>query len=241
MKVKLITSILIAGELWLGHGAAGEVIKLKTGRTFEGQIIEKTDEYVRIKSEDTIRKIDFSFLDKDCADQLRQMPTLMPAQPKILEDTASAPASGTKGNAAVPMTTGVPQTIPAGNPLFPEAEIFIQRLPRNYSGTFAWKGWTQQQELSIHIGTIETGANGMLTALGSGTYRIGALSENIKIKISIDPQTRSFEMWEFDSRKRCFVTDGSHKGELSPDLSEIKAVFNRPQTGQQGTLYLKAN
>ena len=66
----------------LALSASADSITLKSGRVFEGDIIEKTDGYIKIRTEDGVKKVPFKFIDPkknktiDSIDQITQEESL---------------------------------------------------------------------------------------------------------------------------------------------------------------------
>lgn len=72
---RLIFTILVAFIVVVP--VLAETITLKSGKVIEGEIVEKTDEYVKIDTGDQYMKIKFRMMDEGSVARLKLTPELM--------------------------------------------------------------------------------------------------------------------------------------------------------------------
>ena len=128
----------------------------------------------------------------------------------------------------------------AQNPGAVAAEFSADQLCRQFSGEFRWDGSKNVQEVSIKLKSVTAGADGILIAMGSGSYQSANDLNLIKVKWQINTANNDFEMWEFNTTAVDFTTDGSHKGKISAGFTVIDARWTTVSTGNTGTLHLEA-
>ena len=118
----------------------------------------------------------------------------------------------------------------------------LEKLPREYSGTFRWHGDESVQEVSISIRSASVDENDNIIAIGSGRYVSTRGPTNIEVKIEISWETLRLEMWELDPVDNTeFITSGSHIGRISEDFETITAVWTTEESGEQGELELSVH
>jgi hypothetical protein len=125
-----------------------------------------------------------------------------------------------------------------------EASV-VDRLPRAWCGVFRWDDDTREQYVTIAFARVSAGAEGRIMAEGSGLVRYTdeppAKAVPFRIRAIIEPATRRIELFEaLDVPRIDYVTDGSHVGDLAPDLRSMRTVWTTRGTGHRGTMELHA-
>lgn len=134
----------------------------------------------------------------------------------------------------------LPALAAAEPPAAATGQEFRERLPRAWCGTFRWDGSDIDQHVTIAFHRIERRADGMLEASGPGLVRSHRVVP-FDIRAVIDPATRRIEMFEsVDVPMSDYVTDGSHVGELAPDLHSMRLVWTTRGSGTRGAMELRA-
>lgn len=124
----------------------------------------------------------------------------------------------------------------------PAEDALENALPRNWSGTFHWRGSRRlPQRYAIEFACIEKRADGMIEATGPAQVRSGQVNK-IEVRAVIDPVTRAVEMFEIltPATGPGFTTDGSHRGMIASDLKRMRLVWTQNGSGAQGDLELTA-
>jgi hypothetical protein len=117
-------------------------------------------------------------------------------------------------------------------------------LPRRFKGAFKWEDRVSGSEVAVKF-TAVSAENGLVWAVGEGRHEEDYFRTGVKIELVIDPHSLAVEMWEQAPEgtrgNPKFTTAGSYRGEISPDLKTIRAVWTTTPTGRKGTLTLQAN
>lgn len=140
--------------------------------------------------------------------------------------------------AAVVVATSVIGSTPG-----PAAVDVKAALPRNYVGEFRWVDANIPQKVEVRINLVERSGPTRIEAIGCGRYRAADRVTDIGVRFLIDTESLAVEIWEFSpsgAGAPTFVTDGSHKGHLSPDLKTIEAEWVTTSDGRRGRLRLAA-
>jgi len=116
----------------------------------------------------------------------------------------------------------------------------IARLPRAFVGDFRWSGGGATQEIAIRFDMVRRLDAGHAEALGCGTYDAAGHVAAIRVRMLVTLVGLKVEIWESDPDRADFVTDGSHRGSLGPDLRTIEAEWTTASTGARGHLRLQA-
>ncbi len=120
---------------------------------------------------------------------------------------------------------------------------FAERLPRHWCGLFRWEGEALEQVVRIAFTRAAFRADGRFELNGDGRvrYRHEPHGETVpfRMRAIVEPATRRIEMFEaLDAPRPDYVTDGSHVGELAPDLQSMRLVWTTRSTGRRGALEL---
>jgi len=146
--------------------------------------------------------------------------------------------------AALILLLALPATVATAQEAAPE-RAFVERLPRAWCGSFRWEDDVREQLVTIAFTRVVVLPDGKIEADGPGLvrYQDEPASEAIpfRIRAVIEPATRRIEMFEaIDVPRPGYVTDGSHVGELVPDLQSMRLVWTTRSTGKRGDLELGA-
>jgi hypothetical protein len=122
----------------------------------------------------------------------------------------------------------------------PDIDTVITNLPRGFVGEFRWDDDRAIQNVAIRFKTVRRLDAEHAEALGCGNYTAGGTVTAIDVKMKVTLSGLRVEIWESAPDRASFVTDGSHRGSLSHDLSEIDAEWTTASSGQRGRLRLRA-
>jgi hypothetical protein len=112
-------------------------------------------------------------------------------------------------------------------------------LPHVYRGTYAWRGSPDDDsQVTLTIQTVRLDPDGDILFDGTITY-LGGLYQ-MRLSARLKPATLVITMTESQANRADAVTDGSHLGTISKDLSAITTVWTTESTGTQGDLRLNA-
>ena len=118
------------------------------------------------------------------------------------------------------------------------AEVKLyNELPVKYTGSFQWKDGRVVQQVEYIFEEQHVNHSGEVELRGKGLYSVDEKT-HIKIKCIIDPITHRLEIWEFDPSNTDFITDGSHVGWITQDLSWISAMWTTKEPDRKGVLVL---
>ena len=122
---------------------------------------------------------------------------------------------------------------------------FAERLPRAWCGSFRWEDEAREQLVTIAFTRVAVLPDGKIEADGPGLVRYQDEPESqaipFRIRALIEPGSRRIEMFEsIDTPRTDYVTDGSHVGELVPDLQSMRLVWTTRSNGRRGALDLGA-
>lgn len=145
--------------------------------------------------------------------------------------------------AALILLLALPASVASAQDAAPDG--FVERLPRAWCGSFRWEDDARDQLVTIAFTRVVARPDGKIEADGPGLVRYldEPPSEAIpfRIRAVIEPATRRIEMFEsIDVPRPGYVTDGSHVGELVPDLQSMRLVWTTRSTGKRGDLELGA-
>ena len=121
-----------------------------------------------------------------------------------------------------------------------DIDAVILNLPKGFVGEFQWDNDRVIQHVAIRLKTVRRVDAEHAEALGCGNYDAAGTVTSIDIKMQITLPGLQVEIWESAPDRASFVTDGSHRGSLSPDLGAIDAQWTTQSTGQRGRLRLSA-
>ncbi|MBF0480372.1 MAG: hypothetical protein HQK81_02605 [Desulfovibrionaceae bacterium] len=117
-------------------------------------------------------------------------------------------------------------------------------LPRRFEGGFKWNDRVLGSEVAVKLTSVRA-VGGLIWAEGEGRHVEEYFRTNIAVELVIDPATLAVEMWEKSPRgtrdNPKFATEGSYRGEISPDWKTIRAIWTTTATGRKGVLTIKAN
>jgi hypothetical protein len=116
----------------------------------------------------------------------------------------------------------------------------IARLPRAFVGDFRWAAGGAPQDVAISFDTVRRLDAGHAEARGCGNYDVKGHVTAIAVRMVVTLAGLQVELWESDPDRADFVTDGSHRGNLSADLRVIEADWTTGSTGARGHLRLEA-
>lgn len=119
-----------------------------------------------------------------------------------------------------------------------DAITVAKNLPRTFSGQYQWRNTAIIHKVTFNFSDIRVMKSGNLEAVGTGKFGDEGKITKVKLRAVIDPSTLKIELWESAPTTANFVTDGSHKGQLSPDLHKLDAVWTTASTQQKGDLTL---
>jgi hypothetical protein len=116
----------------------------------------------------------------------------------------------------------------------------IARLPRAFVGDFRWAAGGATQDIAIRFDTVRRLDAGHAEARGCGNYDVRGHVTAIAVRMVVTLAGLQVEIFESDPDRADFVTDGSHRGNLSADLRTIEAEWITASTGARGRLRLEA-
>jgi hypothetical protein len=116
-----------------------------------------------------------------------------------------------------------------------------QNMPRGYLGEFSWDGDGTIQNVVITLDSVRALNDQNVEAMGCGSYEINRQVTMIKIRMFVRLSDLFVEIMELSPQgSTSFETDGSHRGNLSKDLQSIDTQWTTRDSGQRGTLHLRA-
>ncbi len=113
-------------------------------------------------------------------------------------------------------------------------------MPRAFVGDFRWRDGGTTPLVAIHFDTVRPLDAGHVEARGCGSYDTAGRVTAIAVRMVITLAGLRVEIRELDPDHAGFITDGSHRGNLSADLRAIDAEWTTAVTGQRGHLRLQA-
>jgi hypothetical protein len=116
----------------------------------------------------------------------------------------------------------------------------VANLPRGFVGDFRWDDGGAIQNVAIRFKSVRRIDAGHAEALGCGNYNTAGVVTSIDVKMQVTLPGLEVEIWESAPDRGGFVTDGSHRGRLTPDLAAIEAEWTTQSSGQRGRLRLRA-
>ena len=120
-----------------------------------------------------------------------------------------------------------------------EVDAVVARLPRAFVGDFRWRDSAVAQDVAIRFDTVRRLDAAHVEALGCGHYDVAGHVTVIRVRMVVALGLQ-VEIWESEPDTAAFVTDGSHRGNLSADLRAIEAEWTTASTGLRGHLRLQA-
>jgi hypothetical protein len=123
----------------------------------------------------------------------------------------------------------------------PEVVRVSAQLPREFSGSFKWRGEEPALEVEFLFAERSSLEGSKLEVKGGGTYHLPGQVTHIRVRAVIDAASLDIEIWELAPTTTVFVTEGTHRGKLSPDLRSISAVWVNEPTKKTGDLTLAAS
>ena len=121
-----------------------------------------------------------------------------------------------------------------------DVDGLIARLPRAFIGDFRWAEGGATQNVAIRFDTVRRLDAGHAEARGCGNYDVRGHVTAIAVRMVVALAGLRVEIFESDPDRADFVTDGSHRGNLSTDLRTIEAEWTTASTGARGHLRLEA-
>jgi hypothetical protein len=121
-----------------------------------------------------------------------------------------------------------------------DINALVANLPRGFMGDFRWDDGGAVQNVAIRFKSVRRIDAGHAEALGCGNYNMAGIITAIDVKMQVTLPELEVEIWESTPDRASFVTDGSHRGWLSPDLDAIDAEWTTRSSGQRGRLRLRA-
>jgi len=116
----------------------------------------------------------------------------------------------------------------------------VANLPRGFIGEFQWDDDRLIQNVAIRFKSVRRIDAEHAEALGCGNYNTAGIVTAIEVKMQVTLTGLAVEIWESAPDRATFVTDGSHRGHLSPDLDAIDAEWTTRLSSQHGRLRLRA-
>lgn len=115
-----------------------------------------------------------------------------------------------------------------------------------YSGYFIWDserafGAMAVQCISLRFETEEVLEDGHIRLTGVSRYVTGVDREInfVDAEILIDPNAKTFSMWERNATSDSFVSDGKFVGYFQPDMLFMKAVWQSDSNSESGQMFLR--
>ena len=122
-----------------------------------------------------------------------------------------------------------------------EMQTLIGKLPRAYLGEFLWDGDKTVQKVTITFESVRALNQHNVEAVGCGAYDINRQVTKIRVRMLVRVTDLQVEILEQSPQGNAsFVTDGSHRGNLSEDLQRIDAQWTTRSSGKRGQLHLRA-
>ena len=116
----------------------------------------------------------------------------------------------------------------------------VANLPRGFIGEFRWDDDRLVQNVAVRFKSVRRIDAEHAEALGCGNYNTAGIVTAIDVKMQVTLTGLAVEIWESAPDRASFVTDGSHRGHLSPDLDAIDAEWTTRLSVQHGRLRLRA-
>lgn len=141
---------------------------------------------------------------------------------------------------ALAMLIAIGSLAPTATAQGDDIDGLIARLPRAFIGDFRWAAGGPAQDIAIRFDTVRRLDAGHAEARGCGNYDVMGHVAAIAVRMVVTLAGLQVEIFESDPDRADFVTDGSHRGTLSPDLRSIEAEWTTASTGARGHLRLEA-
>ena len=121
-----------------------------------------------------------------------------------------------------------------------DINALVANLPRGFVGDFRWDDGGAIQNVAIRFKSVRRIDAEHAEALGCGNYNAAGVVTSIDVKMRVTLTGLEVEIWESAPDRTTFVTDGSHRGRLSPGLDAIEAEWTTQSSGARGRLRLRA-
>jgi len=123
-----------------------------------------------------------------------------------------------------------------------DADLLINKLPREYTGTYQWENSNDPWNVSVSLTEVKILTDRKIELNGK-EYFINIKDKNktfeSNIRAIIDPKTLAFEMEEIYTEKNDGFQVMTYRGYISSDLKDIDADWVSAKGGKV-TIVLKA-
>lgn len=123
-----------------------------------------------------------------------------------------------------------------------DADSLINKLPREYTGTYQWENFNDPWNVSVSFTEVKILTDRKIELNGK-EYFINIKDKNktfeSNIRAVIDPKTLAFEMEEIYTQQKDGFQVMIYRGYISSDLKDIDADWVSAQ-GEKVTIVLKA-
>jgi hypothetical protein len=123
-----------------------------------------------------------------------------------------------------------------------DADSLINKLPREYTGTYQWENSNDPWDVSVTLKEVKKLSNGNIELNGKESF-INIKDKNktfeSNVRAVIDPKTLAFEMEEIYLEQKDGFQVMVYKGYVSSDLKDINADWISAK-GKKVTMVLKA-
>jgi hypothetical protein len=117
----------------------------------------------------------------------------------------------------------------------------VKQMPRAYTGQFQGRDSARISRVTINFTDVRVIDKGQVEARGTGVYDINGDIINVSVRAIINPVDHYFEMWEYESGAGAEESEGIYRGDLSPDMRSITALWTTFADRKRGSLNLTAN
>jgi hypothetical protein len=121
-----------------------------------------------------------------------------------------------------------------------DVNALVANLPRGFVGDFRWDDGGAIQTVAIRFKSVRRIDAEHAEALGCGNYNMAGIVTSVDVRMQVMLPGLEVEIWESAPDRADFLTDGSHRGRLSPSLDAIDAEWTTRSSGPRGRLRLQA-